>query len=202
MRVKWGTASLVLRDNLGMPVAWRWRIWLESPSLSNIGPKILKVCGSGSRVGVGRGPVQVWRPQRTEPGHPCCCMGTHVWLLGAERLGDESSKDGEEVVVGVWGACQVRNPAGNPKGCVNWVGGSSAGLTHLTWPPFPFAPFQHFTGQRKSSSPEGSMGVLGCLNWFCEENPFRGVGCSYRQVISYFILNVVYPFTVFFLLSG
>ena len=42
------------------------------------------------------------------------------------------------------------------------------------------------------------MGVLGCLNWFCEENPFRGVGCSYRQVISYFILNVVYPFTVFF----
>lgn len=132
MRVKWGTASLALRDNLVMPVAWRWRIWLESPSLSNLGPRIFTVCGSGCRVGMGSGPVEVWRGQRTEPGHPCCCMGTHVWLLGAERLGDGSSKDGEEVVVGVWGACQVRNPAGNLKGCVNWVGGSSAGLTGHT----------------------------------------------------------------------
>ena len=33
------------------------------------------------------GAVEVWRLERTEPGHPCCCMGTHVWLLGAERLG-------------------------------------------------------------------------------------------------------------------
>ncbi|ELR54140.1 Transcription factor GATA-6 [Bos mutus] len=80
------------------PIPLMLSIPVSGGSLGNIGPKILKVCGSGSRVGVGRGPVQVWRPQRTEPGHPCCCMGTHVWLLGAERLGDESSKDGEEVV--------------------------------------------------------------------------------------------------------
>lgn len=105
-------------------------------------------------------------------------------------------------MVGVSGACQVGNPAGNLKACVNWVGGSSAGLTHLSLTSISLCPVSAFHGteeEQQSKRQNGNLGMFKLIG-FVKKTLLEGLG-AVTDKLCYFILNVVYPFTIF-LLSG
>lgn len=82
----------------------------------------------------------------------------------------------------------VKDPAGNPKGCVSWVGGSSACLaTHLSVTSVSLCPLPALHRTEKQSKRHNRSLWMFKVIGFVRKILLEVVECNYRQVVSFSI---------------